>query len=117
MKALADVFICKGAEPFLEDALQQLKFSQNDRSQDVRGTFYEVLKVWLTNMEIGYIRAYEHHLVLFMINGISDESKDISKACAAMLELHGTNMKQALIELGEEKPAEKKEENSSMIID
>jgi hypothetical protein len=45
----------------------------NDRSQDVRVTFYEVLKHWLTNMEINSLRKYENHFVLFLLNGISDE--------------------------------------------
>ena len=49
---MQDVLVARGAEPYLEDALPQLKFSMNDRSQDVRSIFYTVLRHWMTNMEI-----------------------------------------------------------------
>lgn len=41
LQGLQDVLVCKGAEPFLEDALPQLKYAMNDRSHDVRATFYD----------------------------------------------------------------------------
>ena len=40
LKGLKDVLACRGAEIFFEEAVMQLKFSMNDRSQDVRSTFY-----------------------------------------------------------------------------
>ena len=33
---LREVIVCRGAEPFLEEAIAQLKFNMNDRSLDVR---------------------------------------------------------------------------------
>lgn len=74
----------------------------NDRSQDVRLTFYEVLKHWLTNLEINSLRTYEHHFVLFLLNGIADEYQEVSNNCTVLLESHGNNMRDALIKLGEE---------------
>jgi hypothetical protein len=53
-------------------------------------------------MEIHSLRKYEHHFVLFLLNGLSDEIPEISKACKVMLEEHGKNMYDALIQLGEE---------------
>jgi len=32
LQGLQDVIVCRGAEPFLEDALPQLKYAINDRS-------------------------------------------------------------------------------------
>ena len=96
---------CRGAENFLDDALPQLKYVMNDRSQDVRLTFYEqVMRHWLTSMEIHALIKYEHHLVLYLLNGLSDEIPEISKAAREMLESHGHNMHDALIQMGEEQP-------------
>lgn len=52
LAGMKDVIVARGAEKFVEDALPQLKFSMNDRSADVRAKFYEVLRHWMTNMEI-----------------------------------------------------------------
>ena len=90
--------MCRGAEAFLEEALLQLKYSINDRSQDVRLTFYQqVLPHWLTSMEIHSLRKYEHHFVLFLLNGTADEIPEISKACKDLLEEHGKTMHDALV--------------------
>lgn len=41
LRGLKDILCCKGAEPFMEgQTIMQLKFSMNDRSQDVRNEFY-----------------------------------------------------------------------------
>jgi hypothetical protein len=70
----------------------------NDRSQDVRATFYhQVLYHWLTNMEIHSLRKFEHHFVLFMLNGTADEVPEIAKKCIEMMEEHGRNMHDALV--------------------
>lgn len=85
----------------------------NDRSQDVRATFYDqVMRHWLTNIEIHSLMKYEHHFVLFLLNGLSDEIPDISMAAKDMLEAHGRNMKDALIQMGEEKPDDEDEKMS-----
>lgn len=100
---LQDVIVCRGAENCLDDALPQLKFAINDRSQDVRLTVYnQVLRHWLTSMEIHSLRKFEHFFVQFLLNGMSDENDDIRKACIEMIEEHGRNMREALIQLGEE---------------
>ena len=61
-------------------------------------------------MEIHSLRQYEHHFVLFLLNGLSDEVQDIQAVCNQLLEDHGRNMKDALIQLGEE-------ESDKMIVD
>jgi hypothetical protein len=89
---------CRGAEACLEDALPQLKYAQNDRSQDVRLTLYDqVMRHWLSNLEIHALRKYEHHLVLILLNGLSDEIEDISRISKDLLEEHGKNMREALV--------------------
>ena len=100
---LKDVVVSKGAEPFLEDAIIQLKYSMNDRSQDVRLTFYnDVLQHWVNSMEINSLKHYDPTFVLFLLNGVTDEYTEIQNKCILLLEEHGRNMREALIHLGEE---------------
>jgi len=68
----------------------------------------------MTEMEISSLIQFESHFVLYLLNGVSDESEDISKSCLAFLEEHGARMKAALIALGDEKD-DKAEENSEMV--
>jgi hypothetical protein len=82
----------------------------NDRSQDVRATFYEVLFHWMTNIDIHYLRAYEASFVQFLLNGIADDKLDISPKCLVFLEEHGVRMKDALKAMGEEEEEENDEE-------
>ena len=86
----------------------------NDRSSDVRNIFYEVLQYWMTNMEISSLRAVESHLVLFLLNGLSDENKDVNEKCKSFLEEHGKRMKEALQVLGEEEEQDDQEESKTM---
>ena len=79
LRGLKDVFVARGAEPFITESLGQLKYSQNDRSSDVRSIFYETLRYWMTNMEISSLRAVESHLILFLLNGLSDENKEVNE--------------------------------------
>jgi hypothetical protein len=53
-------------------------------------------------MEIHSLIKYENHFVLFLLNGLSDEIPEISKVCKNMLEEHGKNMHDALVQMGEE---------------
>eukprot|EP00347_Sterkiella_histriomuscorum_P014258 403361569 len=100
---LKDVIVSRGAEPFLQDAIEQLKYSMNDRSQDVRLSFYaDVLNHWLNNLEINSLKEYDPILVQFLLNGVTDEYPEIQNRCISMLEDHGKNMRDALIQLGEE---------------
>jgi hypothetical protein len=50
----------------------------NDRSADVRAVFYEVLRHWMTFMDIMSLKTVEESFVLFLLNGISDEQAEIS---------------------------------------
>lgn len=99
---MKDVVVAKGAEPFILESLGQLKYVMNDRSTDVRTTFYDVLFHWMTNMEIQSLRTVEYNFISFLLNGIADNDKDISEKCKAFLEEHGKRMKEALKLLGEE---------------
>ena len=63
LKGLKDIMVARGAEGNLSDSIGQLKFSQNDRSQDVRIIFYDVLRHWMTHMELGALRQQESHLI------------------------------------------------------
>lgn len=84
----------------------------NDRSQDVRSQFYNVLQHWMTSMEVHYLKEYEADFVQFLLNGIADEALDISPRCVTFLEEHGNRMKDALIQLGDLEDDEKNlEEN------
>jgi len=74
LKGLTDIMVARGAEPFLTDSVPQLKFSMNDRSQDVRLIFYEVLRHWMKNMELSCLRDHESFLIQFLLNGISDDN-------------------------------------------
>ena len=96
LRGLKDVIVAKGAEGFLGDPIPQLKYSQNDRSQDVRITFYEVLRHWMTNMELAALRDQESHLIQFLLNGIADENEQVRTSCLKFLEEHGARMRQAL---------------------
>jgi len=70
-------------------------------------TFYDVvLKHWLVSMEIHALIKFEHHFVLYLLNGLSDEIPEIAKTSKEMLEMHGHNMRDALIQMGDEKAEE-----------
>jgi hypothetical protein len=70
-------------------------------------TFYDVvLKHWLVSMEIHALIKYEHHFVLYLLNGLSDEIPEIVKTSKEMLEMHGHNIRDALIQMGDEKAEE-----------
>ena len=74
----------------------------NDRSQDVRATFYEVLFHWMTQMELHFLRQYEADFIQFLLNGIADDKLDIGPKCTLFLENHGKRMEEALKALGDE---------------
>ena len=63
LRGLKDVIVARGAEPFLTDAVAQLKYNMNDRSQDVRLIFYEVLRHWMKNMELSCLREHEPAMI------------------------------------------------------
>ena len=56
-----------------------MKFAVNDRSIDVRQTFYShVLPKWITEMDINSLKIFDSAFVLFLLNGLSDESEEIA---------------------------------------
>ena len=48
------------------------------------------------------IQKFENDLILFLLNGASDEIEDIRDLSIKILERHGNDMKEALIALGDE---------------
>jgi hypothetical protein len=63
-------------------------------------------------MEIHSLMKYEHHFVLYLINGMSDEIEEIRCWCTTLLEEHGRNMRDALIQMGQEQ-----EQSDKMSVD
>lgn len=102
LNALKHVIGCRGAEDFLEEALAQLKMTMNDRHQDVRLIAIQVIDYWLKNMDIHATKKFEKHLLLFLLNGVSDEVDSVRDESIEILERHGTDMREALVSLGEE---------------
>ena len=98
--------MARGAEMHIIDSVPQLKFVMNDRSQDVRATFYDVLCHWMTNMELEGLRTAEGHFILFLLNGLSDENEQVRTKCSSFLEDHGKRMKEVLAAIGDEEDAE-----------
>lgn len=52
LKGLKEIAIARNAELYLVDSISTLRLVMNDRSTDVRKTFYEVLKHWMVKMDI-----------------------------------------------------------------
>ena len=94
--------ICKNAEAFLADSIKALRQTMNDRSSDVRVRFYSVVRHWMTKMEVKSLRGFEHHFILFLLNGIADENQEISTQSIEFLEAHGKRMKEVLQVLEED---------------
>mmetsp|Transcript_5750 Transcript_5750/g.4944 ORF Transcript_5750/g.4944 Transcript_5750/m.4944 type:complete len:141 (-) Transcript_5750:34-456(-) len=106
LNALMFVLGCKGAEEFLDEALPQLKMTMNDRHHDVRRIAIRVIDYWLKNMDINSTKIFEKDLLLLLLNGVSDEMEEIRNESIEILERHGNDMREALIQIGEEKPDE-----------
>jgi HEAT repeat protein len=102
LNALKSSIGCRGANDFLEDALPQLKMTINDRHHDVRRITIDVIDFWLQNMDLTSLRKFEKDLVLFLLNGASDEIEEIRELSISVLERHGNHMKEALVALGDE---------------
>jgi hypothetical protein len=96
LRAMQDVLVAKGAEQFVCEILGQLRYTQNDRSQDVRRIFYEVLCSWMVRMDLTSLRKYESNFVQYLLNGVSDECEDIATKARTFLEEHGARMRDAL---------------------
>lgn len=110
LRGLRDVLCCKGAEVYMgEGPIVQLKFTMNDRSQDVRLEFYNVVFHWMKEMDIHYLKQFEADMAQFLLNGISDDKLDIGPTCIDFLEEHGKRMKEAMKALGEDEEELKEE--------
>ena len=84
----------------------------NDRHRDVRRIAIEVIDYWLRNMDINSTKKYEKDLLLFLLNGASDEIEEIQQESILILERHGNDMKEALEAIGEEDESMKVDEES-----
>lgn len=65
-------------------------------------------------MDIKAIRLFEANFILFLLNGIADESPEISNSCRLFLEEHGKRMRDALKQLGEEDVVMKSPDSSQI---
>ena len=65
-------------------------------------------------MELQALRANEKYFINFLLNGLSDDCKEINEQCRDFLEVHGGRMKEALKALGEEDEDMKSEDNSAV---
>ncbi len=85
-QALADCLLCDNAGKNFEEAIPYLKVIANDKNYDVRKALYSAVYKLVTNFNIIYLRKYEHHLVILLMNGLSDEKTDIQMMCLKGLE-------------------------------
>jgi hypothetical protein len=89
LMALTEVLLCENAGKFFEEATPLLKLISNDKNYDVRKVFYSSIFKLLTNFNIVYLRKFEHFLVIFLMNGLSDEKIDIQEICLKYIEEAG----------------------------
>jgi hypothetical protein len=87
--ALTEILLCENAGKYFEEAVTILKLISNDKNYEVRKTFYGCVYKLLCNFNIIYLRKFEHFLVLFLMNGLSDEKGDIQIECSEYLEKGG----------------------------
>lgn len=88
--------------------------TMNDRHHDVRRVAIRVIDYWLRNMDINATKKFEKDLLLFLLNGASDEVDEIRDQSIEILERHGNDMKEALVKLGEEDDEMKQEEDKDV---
>ena len=100
--ALVEVLLCEIAGKFFEETIPFMKLLSNDKNYDVRKAFYASVFRLLTNFNIIYLRKYEHNLVLFLMNGLSDEKEDVQVMCLDYLEQAGEYRKRLAEELEED---------------
>lgn len=81
--------ITEGSGKFFEDALVPLRKVTNDKNSDVRRTLYQVTFSLLSNFNILFLNKFEHHLVIFLLNGLSDENQEIAFSSKELLEKAG----------------------------
>lgn len=81
-----------------------MKMTMNDRHHDVRKFAIEVINYWFENMDIlsKENKKYQKDLVLFLLNGASDEHDEVRDRAIQVLEQQGSYLKEALVKLGED---------------
>lgn len=79
----------EGSGKFFEDSLVFLKKMTNDKNIDVRKSFYHSTYNLLLNFNIMLLNKFEHHLVIFLLNGLSDENLEVSNTSKEFLEKAG----------------------------
>jgi len=79
----------EGSGKFFEDCLIFFKKMTNDKNIDVRKSFYQVTYNIILNFNVVLLNKFEHHLVIFLLNGISDENSDVSCISKEFLEKAG----------------------------
>lgn len=84
--ALIEVLLSENAGKLFEETVPFLKVIANDKNYEVRKTFYASIFKLLTNFNIVFLRKYEHNLVIFLLNGLSDEKGDIQVSCTKYIE-------------------------------
>jgi hypothetical protein len=102
MAALGDVLLCENAGDFFEVCYIPLKAISNDKNHEVRKAFYTTIFKLITSFNIIYLRKFEHYLVIFLMNGLSDEKEDIVMSCYQYVEEAGIFRERLANEVGEE---------------
>ena len=96
------MLLCENAGKSFEDCINFLRYLPNDKNSDVRMAFYSVIYKIMVNMKIIYLRKYEHNIVLYLMNGLSDERDDIKKEAYQYIEKAGKYREKLASELEEE---------------
>lgn len=86
---MVEVLITENAGKFFEEAVPSFKIISNDKNYDVRKAFYSTMFILLKSLNILFLRKFEHLIVIFIMNGLSDEKSDISQSCFDYLEQAG----------------------------
>ena len=83
----------EGSGRYFEDTLVSLRKLTNDKNSDVRKAFYLVSYNLILNFNIVHLNKFECHLVIFLLNGLSDEKADVVEISKDYLEKAGSYRK------------------------
>eukprot|EP00824_Muranothrix_gubernata_P001325 TRINITY_DN1150_c0_g1_i1.p3 TRINITY_DN1150_c0_g1~~TRINITY_DN1150_c0_g1_i1.p3 ORF type:complete len:176 (-),score=20.83 TRINITY_DN1150_c0_g1_i1:6-533(-) len=102
LKAICAIIALPKATYLLSDGLPQLRVICNDKIKDVRETMIDCVQVWLNKFDYKHLKQFEAELLLYLLNGSSDENPEISKKSLEIIEDYGSNLKKLMEELEEE---------------
>lgn len=102
LRAIGDVVKTDHAPPLLKDILGQLKGLLNDKIAEVRKELHIIVKEWLSNFDLSYLKMFEGDLIMILLAGVGDENKEIAQLCVESLDFYGTNLRKLLDELKED---------------